>query len=609
MSSMFECTKCEYHTRLYSRLLSHYRFAHSSDRNFFVVCGVERCQKSYSVVDSLIRHIKRKHTIFYETHLSRWKQDIRDPEVLDTLSEQIDHCDNHDNCIQDNGNENAQETEHEIVQDSPDHVRKLAIFLMTLRERFGVTISTLTFILSEIGSMFNYHQAFQSRNIHSLLNEHNVNDPELLANLEHLFRQKSEVESSFETLNSEYKLEKYMRTNFKFIPSEEYILGTDETGQNETYQYISVIRTIQGLLEYDDVFSYVLNSHQSEGDLLGDICDGELYRSHPLFSVDKSALQIILYYDDFTVTNPLGTKTKKFKLGAFYMMLGNLPPKHRSQLYTIQLVALCHSAHLKKYGFDSVLRPLIYDLNILETEGCTISKSGVQHRLFGSVLVVVADNLGAHGFGGFMESFSCLRNCRFCFCTRDHMNENIECRNFTRRTKETYDQQVEYVKVDSSMSSVYGIKSSCCLNVLENFHAVNCLPSDIAHDLFEGILSDILKLLICYCVGSKFFTLNQLNKCIKEHPYADTDKVNKPSQVMSTLNKFNVKQTAAQMWCLFRLLPIFIGDKVPQDDAKWQTYLSMRDVLMYVCAPKLQKGHVSVMEDLIDDFQESFTTT
>ena len=51
------------------------------------------------------------------------------------------------------------------------------------------------------------------------------------------------------------------------------------------------------------------------GDVLADYCDGVQYRQHPLFSKDRHAFQIILYYDDAEVVNPLGSSATIHKLG------------------------------------------------------------------------------------------------------------------------------------------------------------------------------------------------------------------------------------------------------------------------------------------------------
>ena len=39
--------------------------------------------------------------------------------------------------------------------------------------------------------------------------------------------------------------------------------------------------------------------------------------SHPLYSVQKNALQVLFYYDELETCNPLGSKTKVHKLGMY----------------------------------------------------------------------------------------------------------------------------------------------------------------------------------------------------------------------------------------------------------------------------------------------------
>lgn len=48
-----------------------------------------------------------------------------------------------------------------------------------------------------------------------------------------------------------------------------------------------------------------------------DLCDGDDFNQgkHPLFSVNLKAIQLILYYDDFEVANPLGAKAVVHKIG------------------------------------------------------------------------------------------------------------------------------------------------------------------------------------------------------------------------------------------------------------------------------------------------------
>ena len=63
--------------------------------------------------------------------------------------------------------------------------------------------------------------------------------------------------------------------------------------------------------------------HQSCGDFLTDVCDGSCYKEHQVFSNHPTALQIIAYYDDISITNPLGSSKNKYKLGRYTTCIFN----------------------------------------------------------------------------------------------------------------------------------------------------------------------------------------------------------------------------------------------------------------------------------------------
>lgn len=84
--------------------------------------------------------------------------------------------------------------------------------------------------------------------------------------------------------------------------------------ENDLYSIIMII----------DISIQVENSHQRRDGMIADYCDGQVFQLHPLFSRDPCALQIILYYDEVEVVNPLGSKTSKHKVGnktIFYFIL------------------------------------------------------------------------------------------------------------------------------------------------------------------------------------------------------------------------------------------------------------------------------------------------
>ena len=49
-----------------------------------------------------------------------------------------------------------------------------------------------------------------------------------------------------------------------------------------------------------------------------DVCDGDLFADHPVFQGNEKALQIIGYFDEVTLTNPIGSRAKKHKIGMAY---------------------------------------------------------------------------------------------------------------------------------------------------------------------------------------------------------------------------------------------------------------------------------------------------
>ena len=76
---------------------------------------------------------------------------------------------------------------------------------------------------------------------------------------------------------------------------------------------------LQALLQNPDVLKEIDNPHFSTDGVMRDIMDGEFYSTHPIFSTNKKALQLLGYYDDLELANPLGSKSKIHKIGKFSM--------------------------------------------------------------------------------------------------------------------------------------------------------------------------------------------------------------------------------------------------------------------------------------------------
>ena len=60
------------------------------------------------------------------------------------------------------------------------------------------------------------------------------------------------------------------------------------------------------------------------------------------------------------------------------------------------------------------------------------------------------------------------------------------------------------------------------------------------------------------------------------------------------------------MWCLGRLLPLMIRDRVPNDNERWKNFLLLLSIMDYVLAPAISLDCVVHLRELIHDRHETF---
>ena len=212
-------------------------------------------------------------------------------------------------------------------------------------------------------------------------------------------------------------------------------------------------------MQLEDYQAEVLNPHMSN-DSLQDFCDGLFFKSHPLFSCDSYALQIVGYYDDLEVVNPLGSYVKKHKLGCLFFFLGNIRPQLRSTLKNIHLLAVGRTQDIQNYGMNTFLRPFVEDLKQLYCNGLSLTIGGENRVFHGSLVAFLADTLAAHQIGGFKCSMSfALRVCRSCMMTPQQLQECFSEGTCVLRTLESYFEQCSllYGPLRDHYSKMYGI--------------------------------------------------------------------------------------------------------------------------------------------------------
>lgn len=336
---------------------------------------------------------------------------------------------------------------------------------------------------------------------------------------------------------------------------------------------------LQKLLNKPEILDKVLTSDDSSGQYKS-YKDGMHYKENSFFLEHECRIALNLYIDDFEVANPLGTSRKKHKICAIYWVLANLPAKHTSSLHAIQLALLCKTNVVKEYDYSKVLHPLIQDLKTLEQQGVYVQQLGASVK--GTVLHVLADNLGAHSLAGFQESFNVNLPCRFCMATREDIQvKEVRSGSFEHRTKENHDQQVQEVLQDSTLVRQYGVKRSCALSDhLDHFYVVGGFPPDLLHDLLEGIVPVEMAICLKDLISKGYFSLESFNSAIKKFKYPFSDRTHKPQPIPKFYaSKGTIGGNGHENWTLLRLLPLLIGDCVVENDKTWEILMLLKDIL------------------------------
>ena len=140
-------------------------------------------------------------------------------------------------------------------------------------------------------------------------------------------------------------------------------LGKDETGREQTMQYLPLTPQLKRLCAEAGV---VPTATQHMDGILNSAQDGYAHNSN-----GERHLLLAVYYDSFQLGNPLGSKTKKQKVGVVYcpVQSSNMPKE-------IFLVAIFLDKMLETYSWESLLGPVISELKDLESDGFVADSHG-----------------------------------------------------------------------------------------------------------------------------------------------------------------------------------------------------------------------------------------
>ncbi|KAK3107180.1 hypothetical protein FSP39_008706, partial [Pinctada imbricata] len=156
------------------------------------------------------------------------------------------------------------------------------------------------------------------------------------------------------------------------------------------FSYIPMVESIKQFLDNDHIARMVFQTpkYSTVDGFLLDIIDGSVFKDHEIFCAFETSLQLLLYYDDVEICNPLGKKAGTHKIGVFYYSIANMPKVYRSRLPCIRLLSIVKRKVMNEYGIKHVLERINTDLIEL-SQGINIMINGEEKLVKGAVIAFI----------------------------------------------------------------------------------------------------------------------------------------------------------------------------------------------------------------------------
>ncbi len=578
------CSMCSYVAESKKGLTGHIVRRHRHEPNFIVYCLETGCNYTTKTWGSFRVHMSRKH---------------KDVEILPDnvlLQESYDQPEGME--VDEDDQQRATESNHQLF---------IAQYLLNLEAKHKMSQTALNYVVSGTEDFLTKYSTMLQNSIVGALGDQGVNTDVI----NQIAPDPADIFTEFKTTHLR---KKFYSKNCRFIPPVQVLLGMKmmrKNGRIKPVEYSGQVipfkKSLQALLELSEVQDFLKYPHESQSELMKDVCDGSFVQNHPIFSRDKSALIVMANHDDLELCNPLGVHIKKHKQAAFYYSLGNFPPQYRSQLKSLQLIGLAKSKLVRQFGPSALLKDFLSGIQELKGAGLELQINGKLRKFSGDLVMVPCDTPAAAWLGGFKEGVGkAKKGCRTCEATQIEMRTMFSPHDFLLRNPQEHLERCAALeelskKSKKHWSKFWGVNGrSPLLQVTSNIS--DLLPHDPMHVLLEGVVPyEAALCLYQFIYVKKYFTLNWLNTCILNFSYQGTDKSQRPEkiEVQQLTSAFKLKQKSAGMLTLCFALPLMISSKIPDDDKHYKNLIRLFQVVQLGTCPYATLDTAGELEQLI----------
>ena len=229
-----------------------------------------------------------------------------------------------------------------------------------------------------------------------------------------------------------------------------------------------------------------------------------------------------LYSDDFEPSNPIGSRKSIHKVTCFYWILKNSPPWLNSQInQQVNVVALCNTLDLCRYGYKPVLDKISEDLKKLERPFNVLTKRVLRYQFSVHILLLLQtmQNITLH--------WVLSQTLRKVFAANDVL---LALKTLAITSLNQAEFRATFTKSESTQRPSKGVKRKCYLET-SYFSSYWNWTTDIQHDLFEGGVQYTVKLVLHQLVVvQKIFSCDMLNYRLNSFAYA-REKDGKPTEI------------------------------------------------------------------------------